>query len=155
MMKWICSILSLFSALALAQQTNPNSCWKTELNYTTNKVYTSEKLYNAHRAYWSTFNKVTPDPISLSKAYFVYKTEIKRTEKFSKDKVKHCYMGCRISAEIDLPAAKYVAWSKEMDDITDCKIKSHFEIKDYEATVDGAQNPGRPQVCEKYCLTHW
>jgi hypothetical protein len=155
MMKWICTILSLFSALAFAQQANTNSCWKTELNYTTNKVYTSEKLYNAHRAYWSTFNKVTPDPISLSKAYFVYKAEIKRTEKFSKDKLKHCYMGCRISKEIDLPTAKYVAWSKEMDDINDCKIKSHFEIKDYEATVDGAQNPGSPRVCEKYCLTHW
>lgn len=131
------------------------ACWESEINYQTGQVYTSEKTYNDHRAYWSTFNKVTPDPFGLSKAYFVYKAEIKKTEKFSKDKVKHCYMGCRISAETDLPTAKYVAWNKEQDDITDCKVQTHFEVKDYEATVDGAEHPGSSPVCEKYCLTHW
>lgn len=155
MVKLISAIFYLFSALAQAQK-NPNAaCWKTEINYKTNKIYVSEKIYEEHRLYWSTFNKVTPDPFSLSRAFLVYKAEIKKTEKFSKDKVKHCYLGCRISAETDVPTTKYVAWSKEQDDITDCKVKTHFEIKDYEATVDGAQHPGPSQVCEKYCLTHW
>lgn len=155
MVKLVSLILCFFSVAVYAQNNNQAACWKSEINYKTNKVYTSEKPYNAHRVYWSTFNKATPDPISLSKAYFVYKAEIKKTEKFSKDKVKHCYMGCRISAEIDLPTAEYVAWNKEQDDITDCKLKTHFEVKDYEATVDGAQHPGSVTACEKYCLTHW
>ena len=131
------------------------ACWENEINYMTSKVYTSETLYNEHRKYWSAFNKSRPDPFFLSKAYFVYKAEIKKTEKFSKDKVKHCYMGCRISAETDLPTAEYIAWNKEQDDITDCKVQTHFEIKDYDATVDGAQHPGSSPVCEKYCLTHY
>lgn len=155
MVKLISLILCFFSVAVYAQNNHQAACWKSEINYKTNKVYTSEKPCNAHRVYWSTFNKSTPDPISLSKAYFVYKAEIKKTEKFSKDKVKHCYMGCRISAEIDLPTAEYVAWNKEQDDITDCKLKTHFEVKDYEATVDGAQHPGTALACEKYCLTHW
>lgn len=155
MVKLMSVIFYFVSVLAQAQNSQPVACWKTEINYKTNKIYTSEKAYEAHRAYWSAFNKVTPDPFSLSRAFFVYKSEIKKTEKFSKDKVKHCYLGCRISAETDVPTTQYVAWSKEQDDITDCRVRTHFEIKDYEATVDGARHPGPPQVCEKYCLTHW
>lgn len=131
------------------------ACWKSELNYRTNKIYTSQTLYQADLKSWLAFNTANPSPYSLTQAYLTYKNEIKKTQKFAKDKVKHCYMGCRIAHETDLETADYTAWNKEKEDLTDCKVSSHFEIVDYEATVDGAKHHGDESQCEQYCLAHW
>ncbi len=150
-MSKIIFILSLFLVSISWAQT---ACWKSELNYRTNKLYTNEKSYQADLKNWMAFNKANPSPYFLSQAYMTYKKEIKKTQKFTKDKVKHCYMGCRISKDTNLETAEYVAWNKEKDDLTDCKVQTHFEIVDYDATVDGAQNPGMQAHCEQDCLAH-
>ncbi len=155
MVRLVFSIIFFISLFVGAQKPQNPLCWKTEINYLNNQLYSSQALYNQHCLQWTNFKKPTPDAFSLHQAYMTYQAEIKKTEKFSKDKVKHCYMGCRIAAETDLPTTEYVAWSKEQDDISDCKRKTHFEIKDYEATIDGAHHAALPSVCEKYCLTHW
>ena len=64
-------------------------------------------------------------------------------------------MGCRIAEGTNLETAQYIAWNKEQDDLTDCKISTHFEINDYEATVDGAKQAASADICEKYCLKNW
>jgi hypothetical protein len=151
MSKFIFILGFLYVNLASAQV----ACWKSELNYKTNKIYVSQKVYQAHLKHWMGFNKANPNPYFLSQAYLTYKNEIKKTQKFSSDKVKHCYMGCRIAAETNLETAEYTAWNKEKDDLTDCKVRTHFELVDYQSTVDGAKNAGVSAHCEQYCLATW
>lgn len=66
------------------------------------------------------------------------------------DKWLHCYIGCRIAEETNEDTAKYAAWYKEQNDLTDGNADTHFEEADYDATIACIG-----QNCLECCRTRW
>ncbi len=129
-----------------------HDCWKKEIDPTTEKIYSSEQAWQFHVDYWQKKNKIIPNPFQLARAYGLYKSNKKTATQLKNDKMAHCYMGCRIAQDVDFRTAKYLAWLKEEKDITDCNPNSHFEAKDYEATLIGARIPkGNYPNCIQQC----
>jgi hypothetical protein len=60
-------------------------------------------------------------------------------------------VGCRISQEVNYRTAEYVGWYKEDQDIKDCNKSTHFDVADFDATVEGAQM-GQSQIDVAGCL---
>lgn len=145
-------LLHLLSIRTLAQG---NTCWRSEINYLTQKKYASASLYQQHVDSWGQQAPEQPSWLLLNQAFEVYQQELSYSKKFKRDKVKHCFMGCRIAKETNFSTAKYTAWYKEQKDLIDCKLSSLFEIVDYDSTLDGAKNPGLRKACEKYCVKEW
>ena len=72
------------------------------------------------------------------------------------DKYKHCMVGGLGAEECGVWCARIAAIGKELQDATDNKPDSHYEIKDTIATHDGIQcylkqecNEGLQGCCEK------
>lgn len=66
------------------------------------------------------------------------------------DKIRHCVAGCFIAKKLDYKSAALVGWLKELQDSSDCSKNTHFEIKDYDATVIGAK-AAKNKDCDKFC----
>jgi hypothetical protein len=135
----------LISACATAAQ--KPVCWQQEVEIIPNTKYTSEEKYDSDLYSWEHEQPSTPNIFALFSAYQVYKKE-RPTALKMQDKVAHCYIGCRISEEVNVKSAVFAAWKKELDDLTDCNPRTRFEVLDFEATVDGAH---QAHECESYC----
>lgn len=129
-----------------------SECFTQEENPVTTKIYTSAEEYNSAVQEWKFREPRNPGIISLARAYAVYSSEKDAAAKISHDKLAHCYMGCRISQEVNFRTAEYVGWLKEDKDIKDCNKNTHFDESDFDATVDGAQR-GQSAVDAEACMT--
>lgn len=133
-----------------------NICWKKEYNPLANKKYKSKKIYDSDLKNWESKRPSEPGLLDLAKAYSLFQGEKQNADKLLRDKIKHCYFGCRIAHETDYTTADYVAWLKEYKDLTDCESNTRFEPRDYTATLDGAKHPGANfDECSKYCKDSW
>lgn len=130
------------------------ACYEQEYNMKTRKVFSSQSEYDDAVREWQDRHPGGASPISLWRAYNIYKKEQQKALRLGNDKRAHCYVGCRIAQEIDLHTADYVGWYKEERDLSDCNIKSHFDEVDYVATLKGAE-VGEQQrdaaTCERAC----
>jgi len=127
-------------------------CWTKEENPATKQPYSSfnewdNDVYEWKRKYHAQFNLV-----SLVKAFSAYSKEKVKANSFGNDKIAHCYVGCRIAQRTDFRTSRFAAWYKEIKDITDCRMDTHFEAKDYEATLLGAEaGRNKKTNCEHAC----
>lgn len=159
---FICLLLTLIGGLkpiwaAEADiSDNGNICWKKEYNPVSNKKYKSQTPYEADLKSWQSKKPSEPNLLNLAKAYSTFQDEKQNAEKLLRDKIKHCYLGCRIANDTDYATADYVAWLKEYKDLTDCELGTRYEPRDYTATLDGAKHPGKNfDECSKYCKDSW
>lgn len=113
-------------------------CYTQEINPHTNKAYTSLEQYNSHKQEWTSIAPESPGLFALARAYGSYSREKAIATKLRNDKRAHCYIGCRLSQEMDYRTAEYVGWLKEDRDIKDCSKATHFDSADYKATRAGA-----------------
>lgn len=127
------------STQAFAASATNEPCWQHEENPATKAPYASEQEWKMDQEYWKQRSPEMANPISLLRAYSVYRSEMQALPKFHSDKQTHCFMGCRIAQTTDFATAQYVAWLKEDRDIKDCDLNTHFETADFDATVAGAR----------------
>lgn len=66
------------------------------------------------------------------------------------DKVRHCFAGCYVRKKLDSKSGVLVAFLKEMQDASDCKSSTHFELEDYRATEAGVRAGGKT-TCNAFC----
>lgn len=144
-------LLSIILSLATTSALAADDCYLHETNPVTKKVFASQAEYNSAVLEWKYREPQSPGLVALARAYAVYSKERAVAEKMTRDKRAHCYMGCRISQDLDYRTAEYVAWYKEEKDIKDCKKGTHFEHADFDATVEGAQM-GQSQVDAAGCM---
>lgn len=149
----ITSIFSLvFSFTVMASAAGAaEACFTQEFNPTTNKVFASQADYDAALSDWQFRAPTSPGLFSLARAYAVYNKEKATAQQITNDKRAHCYVGCRISQDVDFRTAEYVGWLKEDRDIKDCNKGSHFDAADFDATVVGAQL-GQSQMDATGCM---
>lgn len=122
-----------------------------EENPKTKKPYTSEVAYNNDLTAWQSL-KTSVNPFLLFQAYQIYMQEKERSLTLESDKMSHCYIGCQMRQKTNFQTVQYVAWLKELRDLKDCKLSSHFEVKDFEATVlGGAFEVATAQDCVAIC----
>jgi|GEM_PF-1336547 hypothetical protein len=145
----IFSFTALLSVQAFAVE---GECFRSEINPKTQKVYTSEKVYQADIDQWQTRAPESPGMAALMKAYNIFTKEKKIADSLKNDKKAHCYIGCRISQDVNFKTAEYVGWMKEDQDIRDCKAGTHFDELDLIATIKGAEF-GQTAADAKACLT--
>jgi hypothetical protein len=126
-------LIIFFSHLALSA---PVACWTNEINQKTLNPYASEAEYKNDLLNWLNQSSEV-NPFMLVRAYQVYVQEKARALTLESDKMSHCYMGCRMRQETNFKTVRYVAWLKEKKDLTDCDPNTHFEVKDFEATILG------------------
>lgn len=129
-------------------------CYQQEIDPRTGKVFESAQDYEALLTEWSHQEPAPANPFSLMKAYGIYNREKNLSLRLGSDKTAHCFLGCRISMDVNLKTAIYVGWLKEQRDITDCNRSSRFETADYTATVHGAEMGSSlrtPDECQRAC----
>lgn len=154
---WVKALFFLFIVgqfVPANSDSNNDRCWTQEKNSETRRPYSSAGVWEDDVTAWK--NKPRPglNPLSLLKVLSVYSDEKAKTASFKNDKIAHCYLGCTITQKVDFKMALYVAWYKEMTDLTDCQMNTHFEYKDYTATVLGAEKGKSSSVqCDKICPT--
>ncbi len=154
MMKCSFILVVLFPFLAFGEAPkNQQQCWKNEINPETNRIYETEEEWNQDLIFWEQKRPQNkPSMTELIHLYKVMKDEEDNFAKIKYDKVKHCYAGCRISGLINVSIAYFAAWEKEQIDLADCDIKSHFEVKDFEATIVGADYAFHEQTDTLKCV---
>lgn len=148
-MKIMSSFLFIF--LLTTQAFAEGECYTQEINPHTKKVYVSKEQYDMHKQEWTTIAPESPGLFALAKAYRIYSREKDFANKLRNDKRAHCYIGCRLSQEMDYRVAEYVGWLKEDRDIKDCNKATHFDSADYKATRSGATF-GESQPDAKGCV---
>lgn len=149
-------LVCFFLVLASATPLWAAACWSQEINPETKRIYTTAADYENHLRIWNEKAAPLPNPLNLLRAYSLYKRELPGLARLGNDKIQHCYMGCRIAQGTTRRTAVYVAWYKEIQDLTDCRRSSHFENMDYLATVHGAQLPARSaEDCVTSCHAAW
>jgi hypothetical protein len=124
-----------------------NVCWQNEKNTLTQKTFSQEEWTLANES-WQQLMPQEIGYFKLYKAWRIYRSESKTLNKLKKDKLKHCYLGCRISQEISYEASAYLAWYKEYKDLNDCDKTTFFEVLDAEATLKGAEFGEQTKVPE-------
>ncbi len=129
-------------------------CFQQEYNLPKGQVFASEQEYNDIKVRWQQQDPGFGNPLSLVKAYAIYRQEKDYAQKLGSDKRAHCYLGCRIAQETSYKTADYVGWLKEERDLGDCNLKSRYDEEDYRATVQGAQfgeNQSEASSCVRAC----
>ena len=146
-------VIIFLSSLAIA---NPKDdrCWTSESNPATLTPYTSQAEWRNDLTKWQRLKPPQASLIHLAKAYaVVYKSEKAKAASFSNDKLAHCYVGCRLTQETNFRTSRFIGWLKEDFDLTDCKMSSHFDPVDYQATVFGSEAGKDKKInCETVCL---
>jgi hypothetical protein len=129
------------------------ACYELEVDVQTKKPF-EEKTWLETIDYWNAEEPAFPGIFKLASAWSVYKKALPEANKLKNDKLKHCYMGCKIAQNVSYETAVYVAWYKEQQDLTDCNQKTFFEVKDLESTLLGADigaQSTEPKACVKTC----
>lgn len=151
-MKIFIFLLSSFiSTLSWAQA---KACYEIEIDFRTKKTFSSHADYQATVYDWLMREPAMPGPLSLWRAYGIYKREQQKALGLGNDKTAHCYLGCRIAQDVNYVTADYVGWYKEDQDIRDCKRGSQFDEYDYIATIKGAEigeQQSDPMTCQRAC----
>lgn len=152
-MKSLALLLILLTSSLSAMAAKP-LCYQQEIHPHTGKVFQSQQEYEGFLADWSRQEPPPANPFFLMKAYGIYNREKAVSLSLGNDKTAHCYLGCRISMDVNLKTAIYVGWLKEQRDITDCNRSSSFETADYDATVHGAEmgtSLRSAEECQRAC----
>lgn len=105
---------------------------------------------------WKAIKPLTPGLALLLKAKKIVDAEQDYALQLGTDKTAHCYLGCRISENVNFETAKFSAWQKEYNDATDCNPNTYFDVSDYDATIVGAIFGSQPKQklrnkCASYC----
>jgi hypothetical protein len=156
-------ILVLASVLFLqTQNVQAAACWQSEIDPQTNQIFADQATYDAVVKDWKAFKPDTPSITQQLKAYNIYKAEKDVALSLGSDKRAHCHLGCRIAQGASVKTGIYAGWKKEDDDISDCKIDTHFDELDYAATELGVKASttleNSQAACAKYCtdnLNDW
>lgn len=144
----VSQVLSVILPAALADEL----CWTKEANPTTGQPYSSHSEWDNEVQSWKQKQPVQLNIFQLARAYAIYKNEHATANGFKNDKLAHCYIGCRISQTVSYKTAIFLAWYKEHLDLTDCELNSHFEYKDYDATLIGAHaGKNKSTECASAC----
>lgn len=140
-MKKLFFIFALMCSLnSIAEASWFSTCYKQEINPKTKYKFRSQAEYDEALTDWNTKRPETGVlPLFLARAYKIFAEEGAAAKKYGTDKTAHCYIGCRISQETDSYTADMAGWLKEFWDIRDCKITTHFDEADFEATKVGGQ----------------
>lgn len=133
------------------QASAAGECYTQEINPHAKKIYASQEIYNMDKQEWTAIAPESPGIFALAKAYRIYSKEKDFANSLRNDKRAHCYIGCRLSQEMDYRVAEYVGWLKEDRDIKDCNKATHFDSADYKATRMGATF-GESQTDAKGCV---
>lgn len=127
-------------------------CWTKEEDPATKQPYASQGQWEDNVFAWKAKQHSQFNPIALLKAFSTYSKEKNKANSMTNDKLAHCYIGCKIAQRTDYKTARFVAWYKEMMDISDCKMDTHFEQQDYEATLKGAEaGKSKSTQCDTVC----
>lgn len=146
-------VFFVFVGQMIFASTEDSLCWQKEENPANKTPYTSYWEWESDVSQWQKKQKPQLNVVKLLKAFKIFKAERDKANSFGNDKKAHCYVGCRISQGTDFKTARFVAWFKEIQDLTDCKMESHFEIADYDATLVGAEAGNEKAAdCEVICL---
>ena len=131
------SIIFGFQTLgSLTQAAQPaaqaSDCWRQE-------GFASPAAYQKQISDWRAEAVPFPGPLDAYSAYRIGKDERDfALDRLKNDKKAHCYMGCRISQDVNFATAQWAGWKKEEKDLVDCNPSTHFETMDYQVTVVGA-----------------
>lgn len=109
----------------------------------------------ALEARWAAAEPAAPSWTDLARASLAYKRESQSVRRLRGDKLRHCYIGCRIAISVNEDTAVYLGWLKEQWDLTDCDASTRFEPADERATALGAELAVRHQGldCARECAT--
>lgn len=146
--------LLVFTIGVLGAQASERPCWINEIDEQTSAPFQSEKEFLKVKKSWRAAKPKSPTIWALFKALRVIHQEEKETATLPTDGAKHCYLGCRITQSTGRKAAVYAGWSKEWRDLRDCRLDTHFEVRDFEETVYGAsiaKNIEEKEGCWEAC----
>ncbi len=144
-------LLSVESVLAAA-------CWQAEIDPQTHQVFNDEQTYQSVVSDWKSAKPATPSIFQQLSAYNIYKAERDNALALGTDKRAHCYLGCRIAQGASIKTGIYAGWKKEDDDLTDCKVDTHFDELDYVATELGVNASTKIEnsqtACAQFCTSN-
>jgi hypothetical protein len=147
----VLSCLCFMSAMALAEE----ECWRKEIDPATRRIYQNAAQWEADKKVLVAKYPPMPNLFNLQKGYRVGLEESRKAARMRPDKRQHCYVGCRIANEAGHDVAVYAAIYKEDKDINDCNPRTHYDLKDIDATIAGADIArGAPGLADgKFCNT--
>lgn len=128
------------------------ACWLAE-------GFESDAVYQQTLSQWKATQPPHPGYYDLYQSWNTYRfemdTRVPNLPTITRsDKSLHCYIGCRISQDVNEPSGVYTGWLKEKRDLTDCDSGTHFEIIDSTVTTWGAawgRNSDDPGICVENC----
>ena len=126
------ALLSISARADDAPHVPQSACFQAE-------GFASEAAWSAQLRDWKNEAPPFPGPLNAWRGYETAKREQDFARNhFRNDKQQHCYVGCRITQDVNFDTSQYAGWEKERRDLTDCNSGTRFEIADYSATVAGA-----------------
>lgn len=135
--------------VARAQVLPEAECFENEIDPQTGRRYQNRAQWEADRKELWEKAPAAPGILRLTVGYQVAMQESKKAR--GPDKRQHCYVGCRIAHEVGHDVAVYAGYYKEDKDILDCDPKTHFDLKDLEATIRGADLAAGNQADAAFC----
>lgn len=107
----------------------------------------------AVEAEWAALEPTRPRLRDMARATVLYRSEREQAMRLRGDKVRHCFIGCRLSVAINPTTGLYLGWLKEQWDLTDCDPATRFEPADERATALGVELAERIQGidCRREC----
>lgn len=119
----------------------------------TAKIQECSPEARALEAQWAAQEPTRPRLRDMARATVLYRTEREHALRLRGDKVRHCYIGCRITTEINPTTGLYLGWLKEHWDLTDCDPSTNFDPADERATAVGVDLAVRHQGldCRREC----
>lgn len=61
------------------------------------------------------------------------------------DKCLHCLTSCCLAEKCGPESAEFAGWCRELQDLTDCKKDTRFDLKDHDANKDGIEEGKKPK----------
>jgi len=133
------TLIGLFFSISAFANTSADECYQHETDPRTGWIYQNRAQWEADRKdLWKVTPRM-PSILRLKRGYDVAMVESVKSRGIGSDKRQHCYVGCRIAAEVGADIAEYAAYYKEHKDISDCDPHTHFDLADISATLKGAE----------------
>lgn len=152
------TLIALFFPICAFAGENDPDCYSKEIDFHTGRRYQNQQQWDADRAeLWKAAPRMPLNIMAVKKGYEVGQIESVNSKGIGSDKRQHCYVGCRIADEAGYDVAEFAAYYKEKKDITDCNPKTHFDLNDIAATLQGAQLASKAKdkadadYCRKEC----
>jgi hypothetical protein len=132
------ALIALFFPILSFADTSKGDCYRNEIDPHTRRFYENRAQWEADRAELWRLAPSAPSFYRRWQGYKVAMAESVSSRGIGSDKRKHCYVGCRIAAQVGADVAEYAAYYKEDKDILDCNPQTHFDLTDITATMAGA-----------------